>query len=261
MHHEVEVDGLVAGRSYSFYVATAQSSALPPECESVLSSPMAKKYIEAPNLVEPDLDDDQFWKYLQRRDACNRLAQAIHSVPRQLRATALDAPVRVAIVGDTRAIAGDLPTGVIDAVTAESPDLVVHTGDVVSSGADGEWQTFFDASSALLTTTPLAPVPGERDRAPWGDRFAQLFGGDAGEMGRTYSIDLGAVHLAFLDSSRQPRRRRRRGSRATCRRRRPRGRATRSWCCTGGRGRRARAARRRWRRWFRWRRDTVSKRS
>ncbi|HEY2746374.1 MAG TPA: metallophosphoesterase [Polyangia bacterium] len=195
MHHEVEIDNLVAGRDYSFYVATAQSSALPADCEGVVSAPMAKK------LIEPNLDDDQFWKYLQRRDACGRLALAIHSVPLSLRPMAAMAPVRVAIVGDTRAVAGSLPTDVIDAVTAEAPDLVVHTGDVVSTGADTEWQTFFDASAALLTTAPLAPVPGEHDLTPWGDRFGQLFGVGGGAAGRAYSIDLGAVHIALLDST------------------------------------------------------------
>src|SRR6185312_10517650 len=198
MHHEVEVDGLVPGRSYEFYVATAQSSALPPQCQDLLSSPMAHSKVVAPT---PDLDDDQFWKYLQRRDACNRLAAAIHSTPSQLHVAAAAAPtVRVAIVGDTRATATGLAPAVIDAVTAEAPDLVVHTGDVVATGADMEWQTFFDASAKLLANVPLAPVPGERDLMPWGDRFGQLFGSDS-TTGRAYSIDLGAVHLAFLDST------------------------------------------------------------
>src|SRR4051794_35771253 len=88
MHHEGEVDGLVAGRAYSFYVATAESSALPPECAGLIAaSPKGK-------VVEPLLDDSEFWKYLQRRDACNRLAQAIHSTPRALRAVTPDGPVR-----------------------------------------------------------------------------------------------------------------------------------------------------------------------
>src|SRR5262249_8897928 len=195
MHHEVEVDGLVPGRAYSFYVATAQASALPPQCQSVLSTAMAKMVNP-----EPNLDNDQFWKYLQRRDACNRLAQAIHSVPRMLHATVVEAPVRIAIVGDTRAVATGLSSAVIDAVTAEAPDLVVHTGDVVSTGAGTEWQVFFGTSANLLTTVPLAPVPGEHDLMPWGDRFGQLFGND-GPVGRAYSLDVGAVHLAFLDST------------------------------------------------------------
>ncbi len=193
MHHEVEIDGLVPGRVYSFYVATAQSSALPPECQGLQSAPASKAYIE------PNLDDDEFWKYLQRRDGCNRLAQAIHSAPHALRSTAPGAAVRIAIIGDTRADSA-LPTPVLDAVAAEVPDLVVHTGDVVASGADAEWQTFFDASAALLASVPLAPVPGERDLQPWGDRFSQLFGG-LGAAGRAYSLDVGAVHLALLDST------------------------------------------------------------
>ena len=193
MHHEVEIDGLVPGRAYSFYVATAQSSALPADCVAILS-PAAKK-----GMLTPDLDDDEFWKYLQRRDACNRLAAAIHSAPQTLRAPAADAPLRIAIVGDTRADT-TLPSGVIDAVTKEAPDLVVHTGDVVKSGADSQWQLFFQTSARLLANTPLAPAPGERDMVPWGDRFSQLFGG-VGVAGRAYSVDVGAVHLAVLDST------------------------------------------------------------
>ena len=204
VHHEVVVDGLVAGRAYSFYVATAQSSALPAECAGIVSTPMARVGKGSGNLA-PDLDDDQFAKYLQRRDACNRVAQAIHSAPGVLRPTTLAAPkVRIAFVGDTRALpGGDLPPQVIDAVAAETPDLVVHTGDLVSTGADSEWQTFFDTSATLLANTALAPVSGERDRAPWGDRFAQLFGLDDAttSTGHTYSLDVGPVHLAMLDST------------------------------------------------------------
>ena len=35
---------------------------------------------------------------------------------------------------------------------------------------------------------------------PWGDRFAQLFGG-GGSNGRTYGVDVGSAHLALLDST------------------------------------------------------------
>jgi hypothetical protein len=193
MHHEVEVDGLVAGRIYSFYVSTAQASALPAACQAIGSAPASHK------LAESDLTDDEFAKYLERRDACNRLQQAIKSPPRALRVTALDASVRVALVGDTRAD-GVLSPAILNAIAAERPDLVVHTGDVVAGGADPEWQSFFDASATLLSSVPLAPVPGEHDLMPWGDRFSQLFG-TGGAAGRDYSLDVGAVHLALLDST------------------------------------------------------------
>jgi hypothetical protein len=193
MHHEVEIDGLVPGRASTFYVATAESSALPAECANVVN-PSAKH-----GAIETNLDDSEFWKYLQRRDACNRLAAAVHSAPRILRAPVADAPVRIAIVGSTRADA-TLPSAVLDAVTAEAPDLVVHTGDVVQSGLDEQWQVFFNASASLLSAVPLAPAPGERDLMPWGDRFSQLFGSGSGP-GRAYSIDVGNVHVAVLDST------------------------------------------------------------
>ncbi|MGZ3425109.1 MAG: metallophosphoesterase family protein [Polyangia bacterium] len=196
MHHEVEVDGLVAGRIYSFYVSSAQESALPAACQAIVNAPMNHKTAVA------DLTDGEFAKYLERRDACNRLAQAIHSPPQPLRATAPGAPARIAIVGDTRAD-GTLSPLLLDAIAAEHPDLVVHTGDVVADGADAEWQTFFDAGATLLAAVPLAPVPGERDLVPWprnGDRFSQLFG-LGGAAGRAYSLDVGAIHLALLDST------------------------------------------------------------
>ncbi|MDB4970661.1 MAG: metallophosphoesterase [Myxococcales bacterium] len=194
IHHEVEVGGLVAGRVYSFYVSAAESSALPPQCQSVVGRSTASAH-----LIEPNLADDDFWKYVERRDACNRVAQAIHSDPRALRAPPLGAPLRVVIVGDTRADDA-FPRAVLEAASAEAPDLVVHTGDLVASGSEADWQAFFDASAGLMARAPLAPVPGERDNAPWGDRFAQLFGGD-GSAGRTYAVDVGAVHLALLDST------------------------------------------------------------
>jgi hypothetical protein len=193
MHHEVTVEGLVPGRLYSFYVSTAQESALPAACQAIVSSPTNHK------VAVSELTDDEFAKYLERRDACNRLAQAIHSPPQALRAMALGAPVRVALVGDTRADGTPAPA-LLDAIAAERPDLVVHTGDVVADGADAQWQTFFDAGATLLAAVPLAPVPGERDLVPWGDRFSQLFGG-GGAAGRAYSLDVGAVHLAMLDST------------------------------------------------------------
>jgi hypothetical protein len=199
MHHEVTLDGLVAGRVYSYYVATAESTALPPECQSATASTASS------HLAQPELTDDDFWKYIQRRDACARLAQAVHSPARALRATAIGAAVRIAVVGDTRADAS-MPSTMIDAVTREAADLVVHTGDVVATGSDSEWQRFFDAGAALLANVPIAPVPGERDNVPWGDRFAQLFGGgapdaEAAAAGRSYSLDVGSVHLAMIDST------------------------------------------------------------
>ncbi|MCU1278149.1 MAG: metallophosphoesterase [bacterium] len=196
VHHEVEVQGLVAGRVYSYWISTAQASALPAACQAIIATPANRK------LAVADLTDDEFAKYLSRRDACNRLAAAIHSPPRALRSTALGAPVRIALVGDTRA--GDtLSPALLDVIAAEQPDLIVHTGDVVADGADAQWQTFFDAGANLLAAVPLAPVPGERDLVPWpgdGDRFSQLFG-LVGAAGRAYSVDVGAVHLALLDST------------------------------------------------------------
>jgi hypothetical protein len=196
MHHEIEVDGLVAGRLYTYYISSAQESALPAACQAIVSTPATRKSVVA------DLTDDEFNKYLERRDACNRLAQAIHSPPQTVRLAVPGAPVRVAIVGDTRA-GETMSSALLDAIAGERADLVVHTGDVVARGTEVEWQGFFNAGAKLLSTVPLAPAPGERDLVQWpgsmSDRFTQLFG--AGAAGRAYSLDVGAAHIALLDST------------------------------------------------------------
>lgn len=192
MHHEVVLDGLAAGRVYPFYVETAQSSALPPECRDAAVAGVAD---------DPDGPDD-FWKYVQRRDACRRVAQAIRSEPRDLRAAPADGPIRIAVVGDTRAAAG-VGHAVLDAVAADAPDLVVHTGDLVADAAEDDWQAFFDAARPLLARAPLVPAFGERDRGPWGDRFAQLFAVEPQSgAGHAYAVDFGPVHVALLDTTR-----------------------------------------------------------
>jgi Calcineurin-like phosphoesterase len=199
MHHEVQLDGLVAGRRYSFYVETAQASALPPECASLITSAVKLDVLDG---------SDEFWKYVQRRDACNRVVRAIRTDTIDLRgAPALDGAVRLAIVGDTRAEAMAAEGGLSARVAGELPDLVVHTGDLVASADEGQWQALFDGMRPLLQRAPLAPVPGERDVASssGGARFAQLFGVAAhsggNAAGRAYAVDVGAVHVALLDST------------------------------------------------------------
>jgi hypothetical protein len=196
VHHEVVVAGLSAGRLYSTYVETAQASALPPECRLRNLSGGAR-------VISP-LDDasDEFQRYVQRRDLCNRVAQAIHSDPLDLRAPVAGGRVRLAVVGDTRADT-TLASAIIDAVAAEAPDLVIHTGDVVDSAFEDHWQAFFDGAKPMLARAPIAPAPGERDLGQLGvDRFAQLFAVDGTRpAGRAYAVDAGAVHVALLDST------------------------------------------------------------
>lgn len=187
VHHEVTVDNLAAGRLYTSYVQTAEASALPAECRQ---QPIVGKLIET---------YDDFGRYVERRGLCKRVAAAVRSDMRDLRAAATGERVRLAIVGETRADA-TMSRAILDAVAAESPDLVVHTGNVVAGAVEPDWQAFFDGARTLLLSAPIAPAPGELDVPTTGpDRFAQLF--SVPTSARNYSVDVGPVHVALLDST------------------------------------------------------------
>jgi hypothetical protein len=185
VHHAVDVDMLVPGRLYSFYVATAETSALPESCEALTTAA-----------------DDQLSHYVQRRDACEQLAAAVKPVVADLHtAAAGGTQLKLAIVGDTRST--DVTSNaILTAVARESADVVVHTGDLVASATEADWHGFFAAGVPMLRHTPIVPVVGERDLGPWADRFSQLFALDGtSPAARAYAVDLGVVHLALLDST------------------------------------------------------------
>jgi hypothetical protein len=141
---------------------------------------------------------------VQRRDLCKKLAAAIHSEAQTLRPPPPSSAttMTVVVVGDTRSGDG-APWGVLDRAATEAPNLVLHLGDVVSSIDETGWQAWFNDAQSLLKGIPVAAVPGERDRAPFGgaDRFAQLFGLGTTSALRSYAVDAGPVHVAMLDSN------------------------------------------------------------
>ncbi len=191
VHHGVDVESLVPGRFYSFYVSTAESSALPAECQAV-----------GVDSVSDTGDDDQLGRYVQRRNDCQQLAAAVKPAVADMHtAAAGGVTLKVAIVGDTRSSATST-NAILGALAAESPDLIVHTGDLVASGSEANWDGFFTVGAPALLHAPIVPVIGERDVTPLADRFSQLFALDGTTpAAHAYSVDLGVVHLALLDST------------------------------------------------------------
>ena len=190
VHHGVDIESLVPSRFYSFYVSTAESSALPVECQTIVDS------------VSDTGDDGQLGRYVQRRNDCQQLAAAVKPAVADMHtAAAGGTTLKVAIVGDTRSSATST-NAILGALAAESPDLIVHTGDLVASGSEANWHGFFTVGAPAFLHAPIAPVIGERDVTPLADRFSQLFALDGTTpAGRAYSVDLGVVHLALLDST------------------------------------------------------------
>ncbi len=73
-------------------------------------------------------------------------------------------PVKAAVYGDSRDGSVYHEKIVSRLTTVESPDLVIHTGDMVSSGTDpAQWQLFDDITAPLRKIAPIFPVPGNHE--------------------------------------------------------------------------------------------------
>ena len=100
------------------------------------------------------------------------------------------------VYGDTRT-RHDVHRQVIGAVLKHtSPDLILHTGDLVANGADASlWPIFFDVERDLLRKVAFFPALGNHER---NDRsFYDFF-----DLSTTpyYSFDWGTCHFIVLDS-------------------------------------------------------------
>ncbi len=109
-----------------------------------------------------------------------------------------ETPVLIGVYGDTRKY--DEPHQmVVDGLARRSPDLVIHTGDLVHDGyKQSEWVKFFRIEGDLLRDTPLYPVIGNHDdrgkKGTWW--FETLFGKGA----QVRSIPYGPVQIVILNS-------------------------------------------------------------
>jgi penicillin V acylase-like amidase (Ntn superfamily) len=104
------------------------------------------------------------------------------------------ASVRLAVVGDTRT-QHRVHRAVIEQMVRASPDLVLHTGDLVGSGGQAsQWDRFFWIEAPLLRTAPLYPALGghEERAAHYFDRFV-LPGNE-----RWYAFEYGPARLIAL---------------------------------------------------------------
>jgi len=112
---------------------------------------------------------------------------------------ALETPVTIAVYGDTRSgeESFDLDhRSVVESIRHySSPDLLLHTGDVVNTQDPEGWNRFFHIEHELLKNTPLYPVRGNSD----GDRtdILHMFAlpGDT----TWYSFSAGPVYCIALD--------------------------------------------------------------
>lgn len=113
--------------------------------------------------------------------------------------------VRIGVYGDVRG-GHDVHRRIVDAMLGEALDVVTVTGDMVLRGSDeGDWQRFFTITRALLAQLRYLPAIGNHD-VGWNRTDPDVFAlppGPAGRPDRTYwySLQIGDVHLVFLDSN------------------------------------------------------------
>ena len=90
---------------------------------------------------------------------------------------------------------------VADAMAAKTPEYVLYTGDSVLIGNDnGEWNNFFSIEKKLLESAVYYPVFGNHEGIQGRGAWGTLFRLPGGLTERTYSFDLGSMHVAVIDA-------------------------------------------------------------
>ncbi len=85
-------------------------------------------------------------------------------------------PLKVVVYGDSRS-GHPVHAQVMQAILAEDPDLVLHTGDLVERGTEeGDWDRFFAVTAPLLSRVPVYVSPGNHDYAVRKQGALRLFG-------------------------------------------------------------------------------------
>jgi len=106
-------------------------------------------------------------------------------------------PFRFVAYGDSRS----QPTehaAVVAGIIASAPAFVVHTGDLVGSGAYNEWGTeFFTPAHDLMIDTPMLPALGNHENnSPWYYDFFSLPGNE-----QWYAFTYGCARYIALDTN------------------------------------------------------------
>jgi hypothetical protein len=107
------------------------------------------------------------------------------------------APFTFAVYGDNRS-QPEIHAAIIRLMAAHPYAFVLHTGDMVASGANqSEWQSFFDAAEPLLRNCPIYPELGnhEDEASPYFRYFP---------LPRDYSFRYGDALIVGIDTNRPP---------------------------------------------------------
>ena len=105
-----------------------------------------------------------------------------------------DVPFNFVVYGDTRT-RHELHQKIVDAIVKESPDFVVHTGDLVSDGAEtGLWPIFFNIEKQLLRQSVFFPSLGNHERN--NPQYYEFFDVKT----PYYSFNWGGAHFIVLNS-------------------------------------------------------------
>jgi len=108
-------------------------------------------------------------------------------------------PFRFAAFGDTRT-GHDVHRRVVEAIAAQKPDLVLHTGDMVErGGVEEQWDRFFQIERPLLANAPLLVSIGNHD---YGNRhlFRRFFLHERWARNqRYYAHDWGNLRVIAMD--------------------------------------------------------------
>lgn len=98
------------------------------------------------------------------------------------------------VFGDTRT-RHELHQKIVDAIVKRDPEIVVHTGDLVSDGTDTElWPIFFNIEKELLKKAAFFPVLGNHERNS--KQFYEFF--DVSTP--YYSFNWGSAHFTILNT-------------------------------------------------------------
>jgi hypothetical protein len=107
------------------------------------------------------------------------------------------------VIGDNRPSA-DL--GVLNGILGDSPELILHTGDVVSKGLILKtWFEFFRNWEEVLGTIPWLVVYGNHEQDVYLNKFFNFpenGSSDSSNFGHWYSMDYNNVHITAVDNYR-----------------------------------------------------------
>jgi hypothetical protein len=112
-------------------------------------------------------------------------------------------PLTFLVYGDTRD--NEVGGALVQLGRSLSPDLILHTGDLVHVGDDVKyWYTFLREQAPLMADVPLYPALGNHEiyRDPQALQFSRFFALPAHPAGRFYyAFDYGPARFVVLDAN------------------------------------------------------------